>query len=178
MADFFNYSFKLFVVGDSGVGKTCLALTFCQVEIQKQWLGPSSGFDILARAVEIDLMKLKLEVWDTAGRPQFRAMTLSQSRNAQGIMMVYDITNRQSFHNIRRWKLDVGESKPKDAVVMLVGNKCDLKDPRQVSIEEGHQLAEEVGIKFFETSSEKESVTIEQAFVTLAQAVKEIVESS
>lgn len=137
----------------------------------------------------MDGKKIKLQIWyvclqsssvhfsnmfgcrDTAGQERFRTITTAYYRGAMGIMLVYDITNEKSFENIKNWIRNIEENASADVEKMLLGNKCELEEKRQVSKERGEQLAVEYGIKFFETSA-KASIRVEEAFFTLAKDIK------
>jgi len=119
----------------------------------------------------MDGKKIKLQIWDTAGQERFRTITTAYYRGAMGIMLVYDITNEKSFDNIKNWIRNIEEHATSDVEKMVLGNKCDMNDRRQVSKERGEQLAIEYGIKFMETSA-KASINVEEAFLTLARDIK------
>lgn len=108
---------------------------------------------------------------DTAGQERFRTITTAYYRGAMGIMLVYDVTNDKSFENIKNWIRNIEENASADVEKMLLGNKCELTDKRQVTKERGEQLAVEYGIKFMETSA-KSSINVEEAFYTLARDIK------
>lgn len=108
---------------------------------------------------------------DTAGQERFRTITTAYYRGAMGIMLVYDVTNEKSFENIKNWIRNIEENASADVEKMLLGNKCELTDKRQVTKERGEQLAVEYGIKFMETSA-KSSINVEEAFYTLARDIK------
>lgn len=108
---------------------------------------------------------------DTAGQERFRTITTAYYRGAMGIMLVYDITNEKSFENIKNWIRNIEENASADVEKMLLGNKCELTEKRQVTRERGEQLAIEYGIKFIETSA-KASINVEEAFFTLARDIK------
>ena len=168
MAKSYDYLFKLILVGDKGTDKTGLMLKFCQPPPVI-----TIGIDFSVRTIELDTKKIKLQIWDTAGCERFRSISSAYFRGTLGIVLVYDVTARSTFESIReRYQREVGEQKTKDAVVMLLGNKCHLEESRQVSIDEGKQLAEKFGFLFFETSSEN-NINVEQAFVSLTQAIME-----
>lgn len=126
-----------------------------------------SGIDFKIRTVELDGKKIKLQIWDTAGQERFRTITTAYYRGAMGIMLVYDITNEKSFDNIRNWIRNIEEHASADVEKMILGNKCDMNDKRQVSKERGEKLAIDYGIKFLETSA-KSSINVEEGFLTLA----------
>merc|ERR1712062_666420 len=129
------------------------------------------GIDFKIRTIELDGKKIKLQIWDTAGQERFRTITTAYYRGAMGIMLVYDITNEKSFDNIKNWIRNIEEHAAQDVEKMILGNKCDMNDRRQVSKERGEELAIEYGIKFMETSA-KASINVEEAFYTLARDIK------
>lgn len=116
--------------------------------------------------------RLHLQIWDTAGQERFRTITTSYFRGAQGIVLVYDVTDRDSFENVRTWMQEISKNADKHANVMLVGNKCDMEDQRKVSKEEGEALAREQKIPFVETSA-KSDINVTECFYTIAKSVKE-----
>ncbi|XP_064646007.1 ras-related protein Rab-8A-like isoform X1 [Lineus longissimus] len=176
MAKTYDYLFKLLLIGDSGVGKTCVLFRFSEDAFNSTFIS-TIGIDFKIRTIELDGKKIKLQIWDTAGQERFRTITTAYYRGAMGIMLVYDITNTKSFDNIRNWIRNIeevsGTSQHASADVekMVLGNKCDMNDRRQVSRERGEQLAVEYGIKFLETSA-KASINVEEAFFTLARDIK------
>ncbi|KAI0233469.1 Ras-related protein Rab-8A [Lamellibrachia satsuma] len=129
------------------------------------------GIDFKIRTIEMDGKKIKLQIWDTAGQERFRTITTAYYRGAMGIMLVYDITNEKSFENIQNWIRNIDEHASTDVEKMILGNKCDMNERRQVSKERGEALAVEHGIKFVETSA-KNSINVEEAFFTLARDIK------
>uniref|UniRef100_A0AAV2JUV6 Ras-related protein SEC4 n=1 Tax=Knipowitschia caucasica TaxID=637954 RepID=A0AAV2JUV6_KNICA len=129
------------------------------------------GIDFKIRTIELDGKKIKLQIWDTAGQERFRTITTAYYRGAMGIMLVYDITNEKSFENIKNWIRNIEEHASSDVEKMVLGNKCDINDKRQVSKDRGEKLALEYGIKFMETSA-KANINVENAFLTLARDIK------
>lgn len=130
-----------------------------------------SGIDFKVRTIDVDGKKIKLQIWDTAGQERFRTITTAYYRGAMGIMLVYDITNEKSFENIKNWIRNIEENASADVEKMLLGNKCELEEKRQVTREKGEQLAIEYGIKFIETSA-KASINVQEAFYMLARDIK------
>ncbi|RXN25137.1 tropomyosin alpha-1 chain-like isoform X1 [Labeo rohita] len=129
------------------------------------------GIDFKIRTIELDGKKIKLQIWDTAGQERFRTITTAYYRGAMGIMLVYDITNEKSFDNIKNWIRNIEEHASADVEKMILGNKCDINEKRQVSKDRGEKLALEYGIKFMETSA-KANINVENAFLTLARDIK------
>ncbi|XP_033116748.1 ras-related protein Rab-8A-like isoform X2 [Anneissia japonica] len=170
MAKTYDFLFKLLLIGDSGVGKTCVLFRFSEDAFNSTFIS-TIGIDFKIRTIELDGKKIKLQIWDTAGQERFRTITTAYYRGAMGIMLVYDITNIKSFDNIRNWIRNIEDHASADVEKMILGNKCDMDDRRQVSKERGEQLAIEYGIKFMETSA-KASINVEDAFFTLARDIK------
>ncbi|KAF7212177.1 ras-related protein Rab-8B [Nothobranchius furzeri] len=169
MAKTYDYLFKLLLIGDSGVGKTCLLFRFSEDAFNTTFIS-TIGIDFKIRTVDLDGKRIKLQIWDTAGQERFRTITTAYYRGAMGIMLVYDITNEKSFDNIRNWIRNIEENASADVERMVLGNKCDMNDQRQVSKERGEKLAIDYGIKFLETSA-KSSINVENAFLTLARDI-------
>ncbi|XP_015509192.1 ras-related protein Rab-8A [Neodiprion pinetum] len=170
MAKTYDYLFKLLLIGDSGVGKTCVLFRFSEDAFNTTFIS-TIGIDFKIRTIDLDNKKVKLQIWDTAGQERFRTITTAYYRGAMGIMLVYDVNNERSFENIKNWIRNIEENASADVEKMLLGNKCDLADRRQVSKQRGEQLAVEYGIKFMETSA-KASINVEEAFYTLARDIK------
>lgn len=170
MAKTYDYLFKLLLIGDSGVGKTCVLFRFSEDAFNSTFIS-TIGIDFKIRTIELDGKKIKLQIWDTAGQERFRTITTAYYRGAMGIMLVYDITNEKSFDNIRNWIRNIEEHAAADVEKMILGNKCDMNDKRQVSTVRGQDLAVEYNVKFMETSA-KTSTNVEEAFIALARDIK------
>ncbi|XP_055048507.1 ras-related protein Rab-8B-like [Paramisgurnus dabryanus] len=169
MAKTYDYLFKLLLIGDSGVGKTCLLFRFSEDAFNTTFIS-TIGIDFKIRTIELNGKRIKLQIWDTAGQERFRTITTAYYRGAMGIMLVYDITSEKSFENIKNWIRNIEEHASSDVERMILGNKCDMNDKRQVSKERGEKLAIDYGIKFLETSA-KTSVNVEESFITLARDI-------
>jgi len=170
MAKTYDYLFKLLLIGDSGVGKTCVLFRFSEDAFNSTFIS-TIGIDFKIRTIDLDGKKIKLQIWDTAGQERFRTITTAYYRGAMGIMLVYDITNEKSFDNIRNWIRNIEEHAATDVEKMILGNKCDMNDKRQVSRERGEQLGIEYSVRFMETSA-KTSVNVEESFISLARDIK------
>lgn len=165
-----DYLFKLLLIGDSGVGKSCLLLRFADDSYVESYIS-TIGVDFKIRTVEQDGKTIKLQIWDTAGQERFRTITSSYYRGAHGIIIVYDVTDEESFNNVKQWLSEINRYANENVNKLLVGNKCDLTANKVVSTETGKALADEIGIPFLETSA-KSSTNVEQAFLTMAAEVK------
>uniref|UniRef100_A0AAQ5XCX3 Ras-related protein Rab-13 n=1 Tax=Amphiprion ocellaris TaxID=80972 RepID=A0AAQ5XCX3_AMPOC len=161
MAKTYDYLLKLLLIGDSGVGKTCLLFRFSEDAFNTTFIA-TIGIDFKIRTIDIEGKKIKLQIWDTAGQERFRTITTAYYRGAMGIMLVYDITMEKSFDNIRNWIRNIEEHASADVEKMVLGNKCDMNDKRQVSRERGEKLAIDYGIKFLETSA-KSGINVEES---------------
>merc|ERR1719362_134270 len=144
---------KIAFLGDSGVGKTSLINQFIYGTFSLNH-NPTIGIDYLSKIINTGERSIRLQIWDTAGQERFRSLIPSYIRDASAVMIVYDITNRQSFDSIPGWiqhvRELVGEA---ETLVLLVGNKVDLEENREVSTEEGEAAAREAGLMFFEVSA-------------------------
>jgi len=166
----FDMQIKLLMIGDSGVGKTCLLLRYANDSFSPTFI-TTIGIDFKIKNIQLDGKRIKLQIWDTAGQERFRTITTSYFRGAQGIILVYDVTDRQTFASIRNWIAQIQMHADVNVNKVLIGNKCDMNDQRAVSAEEGQALAEEYNIPFFECSA-KQDIGVEKAFLTLATAAK------
>ncbi|KMZ58530.1 Ras-related protein RIC1 [Zostera marina] len=167
----YDYLFKLLLIGDSGVGKSCLLLRFADDSYLESYIS-TIGVDFKIRTVEQDGKTIKLQIWDTAGQERFRTITSSYYRGAHGIIVVYDVTDQESFNNVKQWLNEIKKYASDNVNKLLVGNKCDMTSERVVSYEMGKAFADEIGIAFLETSA-KNATNVEQAFMTMAADVKD-----
>merc|ERR1712137_671439 len=138
--------------GKIGVGKSCLLLQFTDKRFQPVH-DLTIGVEFGARMISIEDKQIKLQIWDTAGQESFRSITRSYYRGAAGALLVYDITRRETFSHLSSWLEDARKHSNKDMTIMLIGNKSDLDQKRQVSFEEGEAFAKENGLVFLETSA-------------------------
>ncbi|KAF2165688.1 hypothetical protein M409DRAFT_67062 [Zasmidium cellare ATCC 36951] len=172
MAGTRNYDFliKLLLIGDSGVGKSCCLLRFSEDSFTPSFI-TTIGIDFKIRTIELDGKRVKLQIWDTAGQERFRTITTAYYRGAMGILLVYDVTDKRSFDNIRTWFSNVEQHATEGVNKILIGNKCDWEEKRAVKTEDGQALADELGIPFMEVSA-KSNINVEKAFYNLAGDIK------
>jgi len=170
----YDYLFKLLLIGDTAVGKSSLLLRFTEDTFNPSFIS-TIGIDFKVKTVDIDGKRVKLQVWDTAGQERFRTITTAYYRTAQGIILTYDVTNAESFGNLKMWAKAIDQHAAKSVNRILVGNKCDLADKRVIETSKGQELAAEFGIKFFETSA-KNSIQVDDAFMSLARDIKKRVD--
>ena len=144
--------YKLVFLGDPGVGKTSIITRFMYDTFDSSYQA-TIGIDFLSKTMYLDDRTVRLQLWDTAGQERFRSLIPSYIRDSSVAVIVYDLTNRASFENTRKWLSDVRVERGDDVVIVLVGNKTDLSDSRQVSTNEGEALAKELNVLFIETSA-------------------------
>ncbi|KAI4356315.1 hypothetical protein L6164_000347 [Bauhinia variegata] len=157
-----EYLFKIVLIGDSAVGKSNLLSRFARNEFDANTKA-TIGVEFQTQVVEIDGKEVKAQIWDTAGQERFRAVTSAYYRGAVGALVVYDISRRSTFESIKRWLEELSTSCDTAVARMLVGNKCDLENIREVSTEEGKSFAEEEGLFFMETSA-LDATNVQTAF--------------
>ncbi|KAF8030491.1 hypothetical protein BT93_E2816 [Corymbia citriodora subsp. variegata] len=164
-----DYLFKIVLIGDSAVGKSNLLARFARDEFY-----PNSkstiGVEFQTQKLNIDGKEIKAQIWDTAGQERFRAVTSAYYRGAVGALLVYDISRRQTFDSVGRWLNELHTYSDMNVITVLVGNKSDLKDAREVSAAEGKTLAEAQGLFFMETSA-LDSSNVAAAFRTVVQEI-------
>ncbi|KAJ6315781.1 hypothetical protein OIU78_019118 [Salix suchowensis] len=212
----YDYLIKLLLIGDSGVGKSCLLLRFSDGSFTTSFI-TTIGIDFKIRTIELDGKRIKLQIWDTAGQERFRTITTAYYRGAMGILLVYDVTDESSFNNIRNWIRNIEQHASDNVNKILVGNKADMDESKRTKLlmfilhsssnsslclphsgmdallnvnhyvihnpyhsfsfrlcqhPRGQALADEYGIKFFETSA-KTNLNVEQVFFSIARDIKQ-----
>ncbi|CAL2047136.1 unnamed protein product [Caenorhabditis brenneri] len=172
----YDYLFKLVLIGDSGVGKSNLLSRFTKNTFDLETKS-TIGVEFATRSMEIEGKKVKATIWDTAGQERFRAITAAYYRGCLGVLVVYDIAKHQSFENVGRWLKELRDHADQpDIVVMLVGNKSDLRQLRAVPTDEARVFAERNQLLFIETSA-LDSTNVEEALKTLLTDVFKSVSS-
>uniref|UniRef100_K3WEK9 Uncharacterized protein n=1 Tax=Globisporangium ultimum (strain ATCC 200006 / CBS 805.95 / DAOM BR144) TaxID=431595 RepID=K3WEK9_GLOUD len=171
----YAYLFKYIIIGDTGVGKSCLLLQFTDKRFQPVH-DLTIGVEFGARMINIENKQIKLQIWDTAGQESFRSITRSYYRGAAGALLVYDITRRDTFNHLTRWLEEARQNSNSNMAIMLIGNKSDLEHRRAVSYKEGEQFAKENGLIFLETSA-KTAANVEDAFVKTASKIYSNIQS-
>jgi len=161
--------FKLVFLGEQSVGKTSLITRFMYDSFDNTYQA-TIGIDFLSKTMYLEDRTVRLQLWDTAGQERFRSLIPSYIRDSSVAVVVYDITNRNSFQQTTKWIDDVRAERGQDVIIMLVGNKTDLADKRQVSIEEGESKAKELNVMFIETSA-KAGYNVKQLFRRVAAAL-------
>ncbi|XP_014299993.2 ras-related protein Rab-37 isoform X1 [Microplitis demolitor] len=163
--------FKIMLLGDSGVGKTCLLTQFRDGRFLSGNHISTVGIDFRNKVVNVDDTRIKLQIWDTAGQERFRSVTHAYYRDAHALLLLYDVTNKTSFDNIRAWLGEIREYAQNDVVIMLLGNKSDCGNERVIKVEDGKRLADEYQVPFMETSA-KTGLNVELAFLAIAKQLK------
>ncbi|KRX75133.1 Ras-related protein Rab-4B [Trichinella sp. T6] len=175
VCDISDYLFKFLIIGNSGTGKSCVLHQFLENKF-KQDTAHTIGIEFGSKVVKIQDRSIKLQVWDTAGQERFRSLTKNYYNGAACALLVYDITCRQSFNAIAQWLSDARSLASPQIIVILIGNKKDLEDRREVTFMEGSQFAQENGMLFLETSA-LTGENIEETFLRCARSILTKIES-
>ncbi|CAG2168511.1 unnamed protein product, partial [Oppiella nova] len=168
--DEYDYSFKLLLIGDSGVGKSCLMLRFADDKYIES-INSTVGVDFKSRTIELDGKRVRLQIWDTGGQERYSTITSSYYRGAHGIIVVYDVTDMKSFQNVKKWLREIDLYVSDNVNKIIVGNKCHLTTKKVVDYATANEFAENLGIPFLETSA-KQATNVETAFITIAADIK------
>eukprot|EP00271_Cylindrocystis_brebissonii_P014415 TRINITY_DN35767_c0_g1_i1.p1 TRINITY_DN35767_c0_g1~~TRINITY_DN35767_c0_g1_i1.p1 ORF type:complete len:214 (+),score=39.11 TRINITY_DN35767_c0_g1_i1:171-812(+) len=171
--DEYDYLFKVVLIGDSGVGKSNLLSRFTRNEFCLESKS-TIGVEFATRSIQVDGKTIKAQIWDTAGQERYRAITSAYYRGAVGALLVYDITKHVTYENVERWLKELRDHADSNIVIMLVGNKSDLRHLRGVPTEDAHTFAEKEGLSFIETSA-LESTNVENAFHKILTEIYRIV---
>ncbi|VVT51791.1 uncharacterized protein SAPINGB_P003214 [Magnusiomyces paraingens] len=162
MSDEYDFLFKVVLIGDSGVGKSNILGRFTRNEFNIESRS-TIGVEFATRTVTVDGKTIKAQIWDTAGQERYRAITSAYYRGAVGAVLVYDITKPETYEHVGRWLEELKSNADPQIVVMLVGNKCDLKHLRAVLTDEAMAFAAEKSLLFIETSA-LDATNVEAAF--------------
>lgn len=171
----YDYLFKLVLIGDSGVGKSCLLLRFADDSFTESYIS-TIGVDFRFRTVKVGEKYVKLQIWDTAGQERFRTITSAYYRGADGIIMTYDVTNQDSFDHVQDWLQEVNRYANEGTCKLLIGNKSDRED-KVVTTEVGSEFAKKLEMPFLETSA-KTAANVEAAFLEMASQLIKIREGA
>jgi len=162
---------NLLMIGDSKVGKSSILLQWADSKFEPSFI-TTIGIDFRAKILKIDDENVKVYVWDTAGQERFRTITMAYYRNAMGVLLVYDVTDRETFDNVRHWLKNIENNASEDIAIILIGNKTDKESQRVISYDEGSAMAKEISCPFFETSALTGS-NIEEAFKCISKHCKD-----
>lgn len=170
MSSEYDHLFKILLIGDSGVGKSCLLLRFVDDAYTESYIS-TIGVDFKIRTLNIEGKTVKLQIWDTAGQERFRTITSSYYRGAHGIAVVYDVTDMESFNNVKTWLSEIEKFASDNVNKLLIGNKSDLVVKKVVDTAMAKEFADAQGIPFIETSA-KTAANVEEAFLRMAADIK------
>ncbi|XP_034482766.1 ras-related protein Rab-26 isoform X2 [Drosophila innubila] len=163
---------KTILLGDSGVGKTSFLVKYNTGEFRLGSFSATVGIALTNKVVVVDGTRVKLQIWDTAGQERFRSVTHAYYRDAHALLLLYDVTNKTTYDNIRAWLGEIREYAQEDVVIVLIGNKADCgSSERQVKREDGERLGREHNVPFMETSA-KTGLNVELAFTAVARQLK------
>ncbi|GFY94684.1 RAB GTPase 11C [Actinidia rufa] len=169
----YDYLFKVVLIGDSGVGKSNLLSRFTRNEFCLESKS-TIGVEFATRTLQVEGRTVKAQIWDTAGQERYRAITSAYYRGALGALLVYDVTKPTTFENVSRWLKELRDHADVNIVIMLIGNKTDLKHLRAVATEDAQGFAEKEGLSFIETSA-LEATNVEQAFQMILSEIYRII---
>ena len=167
----YDFIFKVLLLGNSDVGKSSLILRYVD-QVWNEVFVPTIGVDFKVKTLTIDNKQIKMQIWDTAGQERFRNVISSYFKGSHGILLVYDITNRDSFKNLENWSIEIEKNASENVLKILIGNKNDLEDERDIASDEGKAFANRNGMQFIETSA-KMNTNVNEAFETLGKLMIE-----
>ncbi|GAA5865400.1 hypothetical protein JCM5296_005480 [Sporobolomyces johnsonii] len=171
----YDYLFKVVLIGDSGVGKSNLLSRFTRNEFNLESKS-TIGVEFATRSISVEGKTVKAQIWDTAGQERYRAITSAYYRGAVGALLVYDIAKHATYVNVLRWLKELRDHADSNIVIMLVGNKSDLRHLRAVPTDEAKLFSQENGLSFIETSA-LDASNVENAFQTILTEIYRIVSS-
>lgn len=165
----FDFMFKILIIGNSSVGKTSFLFRYADNSFTSAFVS-TVGIDFKVKTVIRNQKRIKLQIWDTAGQERYRTITTAYYRGAMGFILMYDVTNEESFNSVQDWVTQIKTYSWDNAQVILVGNKSDMEAERIVTFERGKQLADQLGLEFFETSA-KENINVQDVFDRLVDII-------
>lgn len=166
----FDLSFKIILVGDSGVGKSCLSIKASRNYFE-DFYSPTVGFEFLTFNVKVEDQNIKLQIWDTCGQEVYRSLISSFYRSASLAIIVYSIDSEESFSNIEKWLNDIKSQSNPNIKIFLIGNKADLEDKRQVTKENGETFFKQNQLSFFTETSAKTGFNVQNVFIEVAKVL-------
>ncbi|KAI3388186.1 hypothetical protein SNEBB_006232 [Seison nebaliae] len=161
--------FKLVFLGEQSVGKTSIITRFMYDSFDTTYQA-TIGIDFLSKTLYVDDRSIRLQLWDTAGQERFRSLIPSYIRDSMVAVVVYDVTSDESFQQTRKWIDDVRTERGTEVIIVLVGNKTDLNESRQVNFDDGQSKAQELNVMFLETSA-KSGYNVQKLFQMIAGAL-------
>ena len=160
---------KFLLIGEQAVGKSSLINQYIEGKFEENLLC-AAGLDLKKKYIKINQTSIKLMIYDTAGHERFRTLSKNQISSTKGILIVYDVTEKESFEALNFWMKSFKENGNKDAICLIIGNKIDLENKRVIGYDEGKKFAEKYGVKFIETSA-KSAVGVNEAFYSVAKEI-------
>ena len=164
----FDLSFKLIIVGDSGVGKSCISIKASRNYFE-DFYSPTVGFEFLTFNVKVEDKTVKLQIWDTCGQEVYRSLISSFYRSASLAIIVYSVDDENSFNNVEKWLNDIKTQSNPDVKIFLIGNKADLEDSRKVDKETAEKFSKAHGFNFFTETSAKTGFNAQNVFIEAAK---------
>ena len=152
--EYYDLKIRLMLIGDSNVGKTSIIKRYCKNQFSPSYIS-TVGIDFETKYLRLNGKIINLQIWDTAGQERYKILAKNYFKNSDGFIIVYDITDKKSFNNVANWITQIKDSASENVKCVLLGNKCDLEELRQVDINQGKDLANNYHLKFYETSAQK-----------------------
>ena len=162
----YDHLFKLLLIGDSGVGKSCLLLRFADSTYNDTFIA-TVGVDFKIRTIQLEGKTVKLQIWDSAGQERFKNICSAYYRGSHGIIVVYSVDDMDSFNNVKNWLNDISRHASENVVKLIIGNKCDLSDRKVVDFQMAKDFADSLGIPIIETSA-KDALNVDESFMKIA----------
>ena len=165
--EYYDLKIRLMLIGDSNVGKTSIMKRYCNNQFSPSYIS-TVGIDFETKYLRLNGKIINLQIWDTAGQERYKVLAKNYYKNSDGFIIVYDITDKKSFNNVANWITQIKDSASENVKCVLLGNKCDLEELRQVDINQGKDLANNYHLKFYETSAQKGN-NIQKVFTDLVK---------
>ena len=165
--EYYDLKIRLMLIGDSNVGKTSIIKRYCNNQFSPSYIS-TVGIDFETKYLRLNGKTINLQIWDTAGQERYKVLAKNYFKNSDGFIIVYDITDKKSFNNVVNWITQIKDSASENVKCVLLGNKCDLEELRQVDINQGKDLANNYNFKFYETSAQKGN-NIQKVFTDLVK---------
>lgn len=165
----YDYLYKILLIGDTGVGKSALMYRFADNTYSENFVS-TIGVDFKVKTINIGNKRAKIQIWDTAGQCRFRSIISCYYKGSHGIIIIFDITDRNSFNNVKIWLNEIKKNAKENIDTILIGNKCDILNRRKVSIEEATEFADSLDIDYIETSA-KDNLNIEKMYMTIVEKI-------